>query len=477
MAGRGQPRRSFLSVPHPELDLRLLQKRGMSVLRMDAIAWYGLQQSRDKGARFTLVFPHDVARSGKARSPVLIVVAAGEVPDDYSYRPTARGPQLKLAWINSVQAVATRDSRVAFDHVQDVDPGTLKGLVGEDVPGRFKASAKALVESHDEFSEMSAKFGEWLIDRLAAHDANDRALRRLAALVGRPTRFRDAVALQQDAFALALRAFGAPAAEATALALSRRTTTLAAARAQENLVIAHDARWIDGWKLDDSAITGRAVFRQGLSQLDVFTANHEDLERLFGVDLIYLNQNRRSIVMVQYKMMEQLPRQKREVEGLFGGTYTLEDDAEWVVPINDQFKDELKRMLPFDRPVEGVDGPYRMNASPFYFKLVRRLGSTKGAGILLSLGHLQQLLADGALKGPRGGLRIAYNQLQGHYLRSESFVALIQSGYIGSHSATTDHLEALIKATLSEGRAVVAAIQSILPDPRLSGEDPTEGFS
>jgi len=97
--------------------------------------------------------------------------------------------------------------------------------------------------------------------------------------------------------------------------------------------------------------------------------------------------------------------------------------------------------------------------------------STNGAGILMSLGHLQQLRGDGALAGPRGGLRIAYSELQGHYLRSESFVELVQSGYIGSHSATTDLLETLIQATLAGGRSVVAAIQTALPPKHYEDRD------
>jgi hypothetical protein len=82
------------------------------------------------------------------------------------------------------------------------------------------------------------------------------------------------------------------------------------------------------------------------------------------------------------------------------------------------------------------------------------------------------MLSKGHLNGPRGGLRIAYSELNGHYLRGETFVDLVRSGYIGSHSATTDHLQTLIDVTLSEGRAAVAAIQRALPDTQYSQIDP-----
>jgi hypothetical protein len=66
------------------------------------------------------------------------------------------------------------------------------------------------------------------------------------------------------------------------------------------------------------------------------------------------------------------------------------------------------------------------------------------------------------LAGPAGGLRISYEDLDGHYLRGEGFVELVRSGYIGTRGATTEHLQALVEASLDGGKAVVAGIQSAL---------------
>ena len=445
-----------------DLDLTALKRRGLSVLRVSAATWHELLETRGSGTKFTSIFPHGAARAGSAKAPVLMVIEGGMVGGDFE--PTDEvEPQLKLAWIKSIQAVATLNSRVSFDHVMPVAPATLEALIGDNVPSRFKASAQNLLRSRGAFEEVSPRFGEWLFDRIAAREENNRVFRHMTALVARPHQFRNGVALEQDALALALKAFGAPTAEATTLALSQRSTALASARLREDVVIEHDARWIPGWTLNSSDVSGRAVFTLGREELQVFTANKQPLEQLFGVDLIYLNETRRSIVMVQYKMMELLGRTKRQIVTALG-TITQADEAEWVVPIDDQLRDEMARMAQFDRPA-GPAGSYRMSPSPFFFKLVRRYGPTGGAGILLSLGHLQQLLSEGQLTGPRGGLRIAYSELNGHYLRGETFVDLIRSGYIGSQSATTDHLETLIKASLAEGRGVVAAIQRALPDP------------
>jgi hypothetical protein len=159
------------------------------------------------------------------------------------------------------------------------------------------------------------------------------------------------------------------------------------------------------------------------------------------------------------------------------GPIKQREEPEWAVRIDDQFKAEVSRMGQFNAS-SASPGPYRMEPSPFFFKLVRRDAATTSPAILMSLAHLKQLVAEGALTGPRGGLRIAYGALGGHYLRGEAFVDLIQSGYIGTHSATTDHLETLIRATLAGGKAVVVAIQRALPDAaewrgRETDEDPT----
>ncbi|WP_283471073.1 hypothetical protein [Methylosinus trichosporium] len=360
-----------------EIDITALKRRGLSFLRLSAAEWRELQETRGRGTKFTSVFPHATARAGRARAPAILLIEGGKAGAGGMLDPTEEvDPQLKLAWIKSIQAVATLESRVSFDYVLPVVPATLEALIGDDVPSRHKAAAYRHLRSRSAFEEVSPKFGEWLLGRLAGREENYRAFRRMMTLVAPPRQFRNGVALEQDALGLALKAFGVQTAEATALALSERPTALAGARLQEDVVIEHDARWISGWTLDSSDVTGRAVFTQGHEELQVFTANKQPLEQLFGVDLIYLNEMRRSIVMVQYKMMEPVERTKRQIDtGL--GIITQTDEPEWVVPIDDQFREEMARMALFDQP-DSPSRSYRMTPSPFFFKLVRRYGSTGG---------------------------------------------------------------------------------------------------
>jgi len=427
-------------------QLKVLVRRGLSLLRLNEAGWMELEETRLSGTRFSLTFSHSIARSGRPESLVLISIG-GETPD------------LRVGLIRSVQASATLDSRVVFDLIRPVDPGSLEALVAGITAATLRTGAKKLAKGTAGFQSVSNKLGEQLITLIAAAPSNAPVLQRILAEIGRPRQYENARALQEDAVNLALKAFGATDG-ATTVVLPGADTAIGTVRLLEDAVIEHDARWIPGWSLTDSDLTGKAVFTRRGEQLEVFTANKRPLEKLFGVDLIYLSKARGALVMVQYKMMEPAERKARRKKTKPIDSEQAEEQ-QWSVPINTQFRKELKRMARFDKDL-APDGPYRLNPGAFFFKLVRRLAAANSAGIILSLEHLNQLIVDGAASGQRSGLRISYNALKGHYLRSDPFVELVRSGYIGTRGATTDHLQYLIEAALTGGRAVVAAIQSAI---------------
>ena len=430
-------------------DIKDLSRKGIALLRPTDEEWNAILITREAGRRFSLHFPHQDAKAAR-RGGLVLISSAGA--DD----------TLRIGRVRSINATATLDSRVVIDLVHPVEPATLDSLAatiqaaGTRVPyGRLKSHGPRL-------ERMSKKLGDLLVDVLAQKTANAPALLRILAHMREPTRFEDARALQRDAVSLAIRAFGSDNA-ASSLMLPGSATAVATVRLQEDAVIEHDARWIPGWSLTDSDLTGRATFEKRGSKLDIFTANKRPLEQLFGVDLIYFNEARGALVMVQYKMLEPQVSIRRVTTDPLGGVEP--DDEEWFVRIDDQFEDEVERMRRFDRDLD-PQGPYRLHAGAFFFKLVRRHASAESAGMVLSLGHLDHLKFDGALYGPKGGLRISYQTLDGHYLRSTAFVELIRSGYIGSRGATTDHLQALIRTSLEGGKAVVAGIQRALDPER-----------
>ena len=433
-------------MPLSESQLRLLLRRRVALIRLGSADWEAIERGRYGGRRLSLTFPHEVARLAQPNGLALIAV------DDEDDEPDEPDARLFVGLVTSVAGVAFFDSRVVVSYVEPVFPPTLSALLAQIDEPSLRSGVTRVTRSTDDLTALSPRLAEEVVRRLAAEPFNEDVLSQLVAVLEKPTHYRDGRALQQDAIDLALKAFGGSGA-ADALLISN-DSGLARIRLQEDALIEHDARSIPGWSLDASDVTGRARFTQANGErLEVITANKRALEEIFGVDLIYLNERRRSLVMVQYKMMERVGRED-------SGRSRRADEREWIVRLNEQFLDEIERMEWFMRDLS-PDGPYRLNPVPFFVKLVKRDSKTSTAGILLSLEHLRQLIDTEAVTGPRGGLRISYRDLDGHYLRGEAFIDLVRSGYVGSRGATTDHMESLVNAALTDGRAVVAAIQRL----------------
>lgn len=200
-----------------------------------------------------------------------------------------------------------------------------------------------------------------------------------------------------------------------------------------------------GFSLVDKDLTGRAVFEKRGERLEIYTANRGPLEEMFGVDLIYVNDTLGNVVMIQYKMLEQ------GIAGARGG-------RDWIFRPDEQLRTEISRMVlpPVTMPTED----YRLSNNPFYFKFVKRKNSEDASGtFFVSLEHLNQLLESPNAKGPKGGIRLSYNVLEGVYLREADILGLIRSGYIGTHRTQTNLLKVIIATALEGNRALVVGCQ------------------
>ena len=103
---------------------------------------------------------------------------------------------------------------------------------------------------------------------------------------------------------------------------------------------------------------------------------------------------------------------------------------------------------------------YRLSRDPFFFKFVKRkIVDDSHQSFLVSLAHLNQILASTGAKGPKDGIRLSYDALAGTYLREADMISLIRSGYIGTHRAETDALATIISAVAKGDKALVLAWQ------------------
>ena len=260
---------------------------------------------------------------------------------------------------------------------------------------------------------------------------------------------------------MALKAFGlGPDDRAISLDLTpRRATALARVPIIEDGAIEHDARNVPGLDLIGSDITGRALFSRGRERLEIFTANRRQLERAFGVDLIYLNVTQRNLAMLQYKMLEP-PKGKT---------------TDWTFSPDEQLHKELARMRKFAKVNAPGPHEYRLNPAAFFLKFVKRDGALRQSGLIVPIDHYDSFIQSAAARGARSSLRIGYEALGGSYLREQPFLDLIRAGYIGSYADSTAQLVTLVKGVLCRGRAVVAAIQAsvteIAPEAASAGDD------
>ena len=418
-----------------------VRKKPLVVFQLEYGDWWNLRQSRRGVNAFTIVRPHDAVRTVKTPTAGLVFGAC------------ARETEAYFGLVASRQRVSTLDTRISVKAAQRIHPSSKADLLQLVREKPYARTLQNRLASNGTVTVLSSKLSAHLVKKLAEIETNRSPMRTATASISSPTRFHTMATVQKDAVQTALRAFGLPAdAQAVSCQLpGRRETALADIPVQipiiEDDVIERDARFVPDYDLvDEPYATGYAVFERGPEKLEVYTANRRPLEKVFGVDLIYLNTTRQNIVMLQYKMLEPVNRQGN------GGDWIYRPDA--------QLDSEIERMRRFN--TRHAPGPYeyRLNPQVFYLKFVKRDGALTSAPVITPLDHFERLRTDPACRGPRGGVRISFNDLAGRYLRQTAFLDLLRSGYIGSHAETTAHLKELVQAVRRGDKAVVAAIQS-----------------
>ncbi len=159
--------------------------------------------------------------------------------------------------------------------------------------------------------------------------------------------------------------------------------------ALEDRLIDHDAETMMGWLSEQTQHVSWRVLTGFGQRLLVANANREAAETTLGVDIIYYNTTRESLVLVQYKKL----RAARD------GFYYPDSD-----PTLDR---ELIRMRAVDRLARRDRRPgddYRLTASPSWLKICHPQAfipqtADMVPGIYLGREHFEQLRNDPRLKG------------------------------------------------------------------------------
>lgn len=190
----------------------------------------------------------------------------------------------------------------------------------------------------------------------------------------------------------------------------------------------------------------------GSQRISVYYANRTPVESTLGVDLLYFHEGHGCYVLVQYKKM------------------TVESDGKspgYRPDVN--LQRELQRMRDVDALCRYSDikhgtMEYRLLPTPCFVKLCEAQSLVTGSsewikGMYLAREQFEMILKSPASKGPRGGVRLSYDNVP-RYLNATIFTTLLKDGWIGSRGMGTEYIRTLVEQSLATGRAVILGIHA-----------------
>lgn len=418
-----------------------VRKKPMILIRFDEEFSGSLLESRQGFDHLTIVKPHSLLRD--FRLPTLCLLEVQE----------HGGTKCYLATATRKVAVSTFDSRLTLKKLRALTASSLQEIIGGLSDKRMRRLLTERMPTEGAWANLSPKLSADLVTALARDSGNRAALETAMSMLPQLRRVPNVQWAQEDAIQSAMNAFGLRMSDTVSqIALKRGATSalgMIGAYLYEDNVVHADASRLPGFNAIAPDVTGRAVFEKADERLVIYTANKLPLEKMLGVDLIYINETRGNVVMVQYKMLT-------EDKSSHGA-------KDWLFRPDRQLRDEISRMrLP---QFSGSLGDYRLSRNPFYFKFVKRkIVDDTHQSFLVSLDHLNEILVGRNAKGPKGGVRVSYEALDGTYLREADMIGLIRSGYVGTHRAETNALAAIIAEVAKGNRAVVLAWQQKIKD-------------
>jgi hypothetical protein len=418
-----------------------VEKNPMILIRLDEAFSVALCDSRQGFEHLTIVKPHSVFQDFKL--PTLCLM---EIQESAS--------RCYLATVTRKKAVSTFDSRLTIKKLRSINPSSLHKIGAKLTDKRMKRMFNERIPAEGYFANLSPKLSRHLIEILATDPENQAALDTALSQLPRLRQAPNNNWAQEDAIQTAMNAFGIRgSATPDEVVLKHNTSSglsLIGASLYEDNVVHSDASRLPGFNAIAPDVTGRTVFRKGDERLVIYTANKLPLEKMFGVDLIYINETKGNVVMVQYKMLEEDEKQPNN---------------DWYFRPDSQLRDEIARMkIP---EIETPRTDYRLSCNPFFFKFVKRkVVDDSHQSFLISLDHLNQILTSPAAKGPKGGIRMSYDALDGTYLRENDMVGLIRSGYVGTYGVETTALATIIEEVAKGNRAMVLAWQKKIQESK-----------
>lgn len=311
-------------------------------------------------------------------------------------------------------------------------------------PKTLGAVVDALIQLDPDLSDRLARFSD----------------QRAQAVANLASREKENLAVQKESLGIALQVAGIEREELLNWNPNDEPRSflegLPSARVREDAMLLTDFSQIPGFHaITETTHYAAKTFRNEQKPrvcLTVIMANRLPLEEQTGADLIYYNETYRCFAMVQYKAMEK-----------------GDDGPEFRWQKGDQLEDEIARMdnvlSEIDKlQPDGAPRSFRFSNNPFFLKFCPRIvfdPDDKGLfkGMYLPLTLWKGLCSSNALKGPKGGNLLTYENV-GRYLTNSEFVALVAKSWVGTTVSQSAVLEEIIRNVLAAGKTVILAVES-----------------
>jgi hypothetical protein len=189
-------------------------------------------------------------------------------------------------------------------------------------------------------------------------------------------------------------------------------------------------------------------------KLTVINANRKPAEKATGTDLIYFHRDYEAFTFVQYKMMDK---------------HGKEESDYYYNPNQKSHTSEFARLKKLQQLIDKEPASdklldYRLAHTPIFFKVCKKLQlkadeTTIAAGAYLPLDHWERLIKDPSTKGKKGGCQIGYHTLHSRYIGTQTFVDLMQKGFLGTHSQASKKIALFVEDAIKNGHSVMYAIE------------------
>ena len=360
--------------------------------------------------------------------------------------------------------VATGMVRIRYEHIQELTPVT------------FSAIAESISPRLSHHFTSNLYLDGWLpeqtwratLDIIRQDALNNRVILELERRLSNRLVTLDSPQLQvlteeRDAVGLALQIFN-PSSSTIVPDLSLLSTpndpflvALQGADMPEDFGIDHDTNVFDEWVPAGIPAAGARTFERDGKQLTVANVNRTSIEHVLGVDLIYFHAEYKSFVFVQYKRM------RRD-----------DERQSYYRPTGNSYRRQHKQMTAWDNLIRAHSTSpdlrsYRLGSDAFFFKIYANpIGALTSdrllKGMYFPLSYWNALVASPEALGPRGGVRITYDNA-GRYFNNTAFTGLVGNGWVGSPPQGEMMLANVIAQALGSRHSVTLAVAQQAEQP------------